>query len=151
MGDAPIIGDYGVIDMAHEWRFPCRLISNYDGDTFDLAIDLGFEIQTRHSIRLSGVDTPELRGGTDESKAAARLARDVANAFVNSGEEVIFVSEQWAGKYGRPLGDIVVDGLSLRDHLLDQRLGVPYSGGSRETLRTQHMANIAWLRDREQI
>ncbi|GHE31522.1 hypothetical protein GCM10017673_37820 [Streptosporangium violaceochromogenes] len=44
-----------------------------DGDTLDLLVDLGFAVQTRQRIRLSGVYAPEL--GTPEGEAAAEFTR----------------------------------------------------------------------------
>ena len=48
--------------MTHEWKFPCVVEGNYDGDTFKLSIDIGFALRHYVAIRLDGVDTPELRG-----------------------------------------------------------------------------------------
>ena len=127
--------------MAHEWRFPCKFLRNYDGDTLTVEMDLGFTIKRTDSIRLSGVDTPELRGGTKLTKQYARYVRDRVEEFVNSGKDVIFICEDWSGKYGRPLGDIEVDGQSLRNRLLRLGLGVKYDGGNREQLGELHQRN----------
>ena len=131
--------------MKHEWRFPCLLDDNYDGDTFKLVIDLGFALRHHAAIRLDGVDTPELRGGTPLTKAAAQLARDEAERFVRQAGQAVFWSTVWKGKYGRPVGDIVCDGKSLASHLIASRLGVPCEGGSRRELTAQHESNAAWL------
>ena len=32
-----------------------------DGDTIDVNIDLGFDVCTKHRVRLLGIDTPESR------------------------------------------------------------------------------------------
>ena len=114
--------------MSHEWRFPCTVDTNYDGDTFKLEIDLGFAIKHYAAIRLDGVDTPELRGGTLLTKAAAKFARDEARDFVDVADELIFHSKVWKGKYGRPVGDLICDGMPLSQHLINMRLGVPYDG-----------------------
>ena len=114
--------------MSHEWRFHCTVDTNYDGDTFKLEIDLGFAIKHYAAIRLDGVDTPELRGGTLLTKAAAKFARDEARDFVDVADELIFHSKVWKGKYGRPVGDLICDGMPLSQHLINMRLGVPYDG-----------------------
>ncbi len=46
-----------------------------DGDTISCLIDLGFHVQSSQRIRLYGVDTAELRGGTIDTKADARRAK----------------------------------------------------------------------------
>jgi len=124
-----------------DWTFPCELESNYDGDTFRLALDIGFGMKYYAPVRLHGVDTPELRGGTDATKALAAKARDEAEKLIRSSETVIFHSLVWRGKYGRPVGDIECDGIMLSNYLIDARLGVPYDGGSREEIQEYHAAN----------
>ena len=88
--------------MKHQWTFPVEVESNYDGDTLRCSFDLGFGMIYWNSIRLASVDTPELRGGTDLTKAAGRLARDRVRELVEAADEIIFHSTVWAGKYGRP-------------------------------------------------
>ena len=124
-----------------EWIFPVKLEDNYDGDTFKLAIDIGFALRHYAPVRLHGVDTPELRGGTDLTKAAAKLARDEAFRIINEADEVLFRSVVWSGKYGRPIGDIICDGEDLGTWLVQNMLALPYDGGSRKALQKQHRIN----------
>ena len=127
--------------MEYIWTFPATLVKNYDGDTLSLRLDLGFAVALHADVRLDGVDTPELRGGTPETKALAKLARDQVTEFCRSADELIFRPTLWAGKYGRPIGDLVCDGQSLVQYLIDKRLGVPYGGGSRKSLQAAHQIN----------
>ncbi len=135
--------------MKHEFTFPCEVESIYDGDTLKLKVDLGFGLKHHISARLDGIDTPELRGGSDLTKAAARLARDAARAFIEAGTQVIFRPTVWAGKYGRPVGEVIVDGVSLRDWLIERRHGLPYAGGtSRAGWSGKHEIEARYHRDR---
>lgn len=127
--------------MTRDWTFPATVEGAYDGDTFYTTVDLGFSLQHHFSCRLHGIDTPELRGGSELTKAAAKLARDEALRFIRAGTEVLFRSELWAGKYGRPVGDFIVDGRSLRDWLLEHRHGVAYDGGTRAGFLARHVHN----------
>lgn len=138
--------------MPREWVFPARMDdSPYDGDTFKLELDLGFGLRHYASIRLYGVDTPEIRGGTELTKLAAKAARDEAERFIRQGGDVEFRCVVWGGKYGRPVGDILADGKSLAFHLISERLGVAYMGGSRRDIFAQHERNAAWLREQGRI
>ena len=135
-------------------RFKIGEFSNYDGDSFDLTLDLGFELVYHQKCRIEGIDTPELRGGTTLSKAAAVLARDVAREWVRKAMEdggAVFVSETYRGKFGRPLGDIerAKDGASMRQHLLDNHLGVPYHGQAKSKVAGEHAANLQFLLDND--
>ena len=138
---------------------------NYDGDSFDIHIVRSFDFGFHRTImgaepinvRLYGVDTPELRGGTDDSKAAARLARDRARQFCLDAidkNDLIFESYKYKkGKYGRPLGDFirVSDNQRLSTFLLNERLGVKYHGQSKAEIQPEHDANIAYLKEKNLI
>ncbi len=71
------------------------------------------------AVRLLGVDTPELRDKRSDFKAAAVLARDEVNKWLNA-EKVIFLSLDKPDKYGRALGDFQrADGSRLSGFLLE--------------------------------
>ena len=53
-------------------------------------IDLGFGLfKTRQSVRLLHIDTPELRGGTPETKAAANEAKEHLEKLILKKEVII--------------------------------------------------------------
>ena len=143
--------DWAMSDQEHEWRFPCAAVRNYDGDTVSLDLDLGFDIHFHAEVRLWGVDTPEMRGGTELTKAAARLARDTVRQWVGDAEKLEYLSIQWSGKYGRPIGDLLLDGRSLTERLIAARLGIPYDGGSRDHVLAEHVRNAEWLREQGRL
>lgn len=58
-----------------EYVYNATLRRVVDGDTVDLTVDLGFYMSAALRFRVLGVDTPELRGGTDETKAKAKEAK----------------------------------------------------------------------------
>ena len=63
---------------------PAAVVSVYDGDT--LTVDAspwpGFTVRT--SVRIDGIDTPEIRGKCDAEKALAVQARDRLRALAGS-------------------------------------------------------------------
>lgn len=79
-----------------------------DGDTVDLTIDLGFGVFTQQRIRLAGIDTPELRGGTEFTKELAQEAKKRVEEFLSYGEIFVRTEKDRTGKYGRYLGHIIV-------------------------------------------
>ena len=133
------------------WRFPCRVYSIYDGDSIDLELDLGFGSWRYEKCRFAGIDTPELRGGYDLSKAAAKFARDEVKRLVaegeSAGDDIIFFYSNWRGKFGRPLGDLEIGGKSVIKYLLANRLGVPYDGQNKKEIQHLHEANFSFLYD----
>ena len=46
-----------------------------DGDTIDVAIDLGFDVCTKQRVRLLGIDTPESRTSDKEEKKFGLLSK----------------------------------------------------------------------------
>lgn len=105
----------------------------YDGDTFTVEAYPWPGVETRASVRVNGVDTPELRGKCPEEKALAVKARDFVKDRVLGGD--VFLSGVKYGKYaGRVVADVtLMSGENLAQLLINEGLGVPYDGGKRKS------------------
>ena len=115
--------------MSYYRSFPIsRVVKNYDGDTVTVEIDLGFNIRYQVRVRVEGVNTPELRGGTPETRAAGRVARDEVRSWLSQWKGLLSLHTTCEhGKYGRVLGDIRTStGKSLAEYILRFGYGVPY-------------------------
>ena len=110
-----------------------KVISVYDGDTFRVDIDSLPPIVGKNiPIRLNGVDTPEIRGKCKYEKDLALEARDfVRNKLANAKE--IKLTKLQRGKYFRVVADVYVDGVSLEQELLENKLAYKYSGGKKSS------------------
>jgi len=53
--------------------------SIYDGDTLKVTLDLGFGIYSKQTLRLHGINTPEIRG---DERPAGLIARDYLRSKV---------------------------------------------------------------------
>jgi len=100
-----------------------------DGDTVDLMVDLGFRTYTLQRIRLSNINTPELRGGTAESRAKAVEAKEFVKTWFEKAKTdglsiIVTTFKDKQGKYGRYLGQIAA---------IDWRNDVPGLPGGHET------------------
>ena len=84
------------------------------------------------SVRVRGVDAPELHGRCAAEKNAARRARDSLAGFLQGGH--LRLTNISGGKYyGRVLADLErADGRRVSTFLLDQGLARPYGGGRRQ-------------------
>jgi micrococcal nuclease len=87
------------------YQYKAALRRVVDGDTVDLDIDLGFYMTAALRFRILGVDTPELRGGTDESKAKAKLAKAFVIAELDGAESIMATTEK-ADSFGRWLASV---------------------------------------------
>lgn len=74
----------------------CKVLDMYDGDTCWIAIDLNnlnYNPETdaptniansicKVNVRIARINAPEIKGGTDETKAAGRASRDFARSLL---------------------------------------------------------------------
>ncbi len=103
----------------------------YDGDTVTVDFDLGLGVMMmKQTIRLYGINTPELRG-SDEEKAKGRAARDFLRSYI-LGEHVLIKTykkksgDDKKGKYGRWLGVIYFEGADMNAKLVMNGHAVTY-------------------------
>jgi endonuclease YncB( thermonuclease family) len=105
-----------------------RVIKVYDGDTITIVSKLPYESSPlyRLSVRLNGLDAPEMKSGSKEEHDAAILARDfVANLVLN---KYVTLDNIRSEKYGRILADVYIDEICVNDMLLKERYAVKYDG-----------------------
>jgi endonuclease YncB( thermonuclease family) len=110
-----------------------KVISVYDGDTFRVNIDSLPPIVGKNiPIRVNGVDTPEIRGKCQYEKNLALEARDFVRAKLSNAKEIKLTNLQ-RGKYFRVVANVLVDGVSLEQELLDNELAYEYGGGKKSS------------------
>jgi endonuclease YncB( thermonuclease family) len=116
--------------LADGLTVPADVISVYDGDTFKAQAHPWPGMSIDVSVRVNGVDTPEIRGKCEAEKQAAIAARDYVRDVL--GESVILKNVK-RGKYaGRVVADVyLTDGRSLTGLLIASGLGRAYDGGKR--------------------
>ena len=110
-----------------------KVISVYDGDTF--RVDIGSLppiVGKNIPIRLNGVDTPEIRGKCQYEKDLAIKARDFVSNKLATAKEIKLTKLQ-RGKYFRVVADVMIDGVSLEQELLDNKLAYKYTGGKKSS------------------
>ena len=82
------------------YEYKAKITSVYDGDTITGDIDCGFGVWLHKAkMRLLGVDTAEIRGGTAATKEKAYAARDYVRSVVLDQEVIVCTAKK--GKYGR--------------------------------------------------
>ena len=108
-----------------------NVIKVYDGDTITIISKLPYQESSlyKFSVRLNGIDCPEIKGDTDDEKQCAQLAkRELENLILNKQVTLKNLNTE---KYGRILADVYLDELHLNKHMLDKRLAVTYDGGKK--------------------
>ena len=105
--------------------------SVYDGDTITIASKLPYTSSPlyRFSVRLNGIDCPEIKGKDYNEKQCAQIAKEeMSNLILN---KIVTLKNVKTEKYGRILADVYIDELHLNNHLIQKRLAVVYDGGTK--------------------
>ena len=108
-----------------------KVIKVYDGDTITIASRLPNTDGPiyRFSVRLNGIDTPEIRGKSVAGKELAIVVRDALRELIMG--KVVELRNVANEKYGRILADVYLDSVSINDWLVEQNFAVPYTGGKK--------------------
>jgi endonuclease YncB( thermonuclease family) len=109
-----------------------QVIKVYDGDTFTLAGHLPMNNSPlfRFSIRLNGIDAPEIKGKTEEEITVANEAKNALTNLILHKE--IILKNIGIEKYGRILADVYLDDLHVNDWLIRERYAVKYDGKTKK-------------------
>jgi len=106
-------------------------VRNYDGDTITFNIPYMHPIVGRKiSIRVNGIDTPEMRGKCEQEKELARRAKAVVKMAMMDAKKIVLYDIQ-RGKYFRIVAGVEVDGFDIAEGLIKAGLAVRYDGGTK--------------------
>jgi len=103
-----------------------RVIRVIDGDTFVVDIDefpdlIGKDI----SVRVNGIDTPELRGKCEREKDLAVKAKERVDALLKTADTIVLENLS-RGSFFRIVADVIIDGVDLGELILNEDLATPY-------------------------
>tara|TARA_R100000808_G_C2149969_1_gene158539 strand:- start:3202 stop:3570 length:369 start_codon:yes stop_codon:yes gene_type:complete len=121
------------------YTYNIKLLRVVDGDTVDANIDLGFDVWVKKRIRFMGINTPESRTRDLEEKARGLAAKDRVKNLLE-GCNKIQLNSHGVGKYGRCLGELLIDMVdghekltmeSVNELLIKEGHAVAYFGGKR--------------------
>ena len=117
------------------------LASVYDGDTFRVHLNCKYRIFCKSiPIRVRGVDCPEIKGGSNETKALAKQAKKFTKNFLNSGK--IILRNCGRDKYFRLLCEVKVNGQDLSTELIKAGYAMPYDGGTKQSFDYETKTNL---------
>ena len=108
----------------------CKVIKVYDGDTITVAAFLKGQKQCyRFSVRLRGIDSPEIKSHNPVEKLAAVNSRDKLSERILN--QIIYLEYIGNEKYGRLLAVVMFKGENMNKWMLDNNLAVEYDGGKK--------------------
>ena len=125
------------------YEYSCTVDRVVDGDTIDVILDLGFDIMFKSRVRLYGIDTPESRTRDKDEKVRGKMAGSFLKDAVKNGTKVVIQTKlkDSRGKYGRVLGNVIVDGLNINETMVKNYLAVAYFGQSKDDVEAEHLVN----------
>jgi|TARA_R110000744_G_scaffold53068_1_gene113489 micrococcal nuclease len=125
------------------YEYSCTVDRVVDGDTIDVILDLGFDILYRSRVRLYGIDTPESRTRNKDEKVRGKMASAYLKKAIDSGKKVVIETKlkDSKGKFGRVLGNVMVDGININQLMIVNYLAVAYFGQSKNDIEAEHLVN----------
>ena len=119
-----------------------KVIDLYDGDTIHCSGLLEIQpIPFKFSIRLNGIDTPEMKSKSLDEKEHAKKSKQALSEMIPPGSLVSFNLREEDGpieydKYGRVLAYVYTnkDGkdINLSEWMLENKYAVKYEGGTKK-------------------
>lgn len=103
-----------------------------DGDTIAFAAPgLPHPLKPELSLRIWGIDTPEsgFRAKCDAERSAAVIAKGFTSRTIGLAKKTQIVLHDHDKYGGRVLGDLLLDGVSFRETILQHKHALPYNGG----------------------
>ena len=116
--------------------YDAQIIRVTDGDT--VVIDAPFlpaPLKPELAVRIYGVDTPEkgFRGQCDSEKQRGEAASVFTKNLINSSQQRQVILYGWDKFGGRVLGDIILNGQSLRAELIRNGFAREYYGEAKQS------------------
>lgn len=130
------------------YEYKCKITRVVDGDTVDVDIDLGFGIVlTDERVRIMGIDTPESRTRDKVEDLFGEAAKARVKDLLGKHDYVVLKTEinkhgeDMKGKFGRILGDFIINDRRLTEILIEEGHAVAYFGGNKDEVQLKHEAN----------
>lgn len=122
------------IVFAQAYEFPITRV--LDGDTVEFqATFLPQPLKPVLKLRIWGVDTPEKvhRAQCPQEAQWGEMATNLTKQLVLNSTKRQIIIKDWDKFGGRVLGDLYLDGVSLRDSLIQANLARPYYGEAKQS------------------
>jgi micrococcal nuclease len=130
------------------YMYKCKILKVVDGDTVDIDIDLGFGMwMHKERVRMMGIDTPESRTRDKVEKVFGLASKNRLKELLPIGSTQILKTEidksgeDAKGKFGRILGDFLIEGKKASEILIEEGHAVAYHGQSKDDIQEMHMSN----------
>lgn len=91
-----------------------------DGDTIYMLISPGFNVYTYESIRIMGIDAPEIFRGTEEERARGKAAKEYLESIAPPGTQCVIRTDKDRTSFGRYSASILLqDGTDIASKMVE--------------------------------
>ena len=127
------------------YEYKCKILRVVDGDTVDVDIDLGFGVwMHKERVRIAGIDTPESRTKDLVEKQFGLASKQFVKDLMPIGsQQIIKTQKDKTGKFGRILGDFIIDSVLLSQLMIEKHHAVEYNGENKDEVLKAHLLNSA--------
>ncbi len=116
--------------------YDANILKVSDGDTIVIAAPfLPAPLKPQLAVRIFGVDTPEkgFRAKCESENQRGLAASEFTKKLVNASQKRQVILYDWDKFGGRVLGDIILDGKSLRQQLIANGFAREYFGEAKQS------------------
>lgn len=107
-----------------------RVVDVYDGDTITIVGHVKYNPDLfRFSVRLNGIDCPEMKGKNDNEKIVAKFAKQYIQDIIY--DKIVTLEDVALDKYGRVLAKVMFGPRDIAKELLEKNMAVAYDGGTK--------------------
>ena len=106
------------------------VIKVYDGDTITIATRVhNDKTMYRFSVRLNGIDCPEMKTYNKSEKTVAIMAKNRVIELIY--KKKVILKDVKMEKYGRLLANVYYNNTCINELLVKERLALKYDGGKK--------------------
>lgn len=107
-----------------------KVIKVYDGDSITIATQTYLHYPVyRFSVRLNGIDTPEIRTSNENEKMHGYKAKNALSEKILN--KIVVLKNLDSEKYGRLLADVYLNDENVNQWMIDEGYAVKYDGGTK--------------------
>lgn len=108
------------------YDYNAKCLRVIDGDTIEARIDLGFCVWVERTLRLRGVNTPEIRTRDLSEKRKGKASKKRVEELMQANDNNFKLISHNVGKYGRVVSDIILPQGDLGEMLIIEGHGEKY-------------------------